>query len=149
MKKDNAKLNTSTALILEIFRLNGCLLETGNMLVAPVELTSAKWQVIGTLALNEKNMTVSQIAKDMRLTRQAIQRTVNKLIIEKLLELKENPYHKSAKLVAITEKGKKSFEQAMALYHPWVLKLMTDIPITKIHAALETIQLIRGRLSND
>jgi hypothetical protein len=41
----------TTELILETFRLNGLLLEAGDRLVADIGLTSARWQVLGAIAL--------------------------------------------------------------------------------------------------
>ena len=39
-----------TALILETFRLNGRLLAAGDALVESLDLTSARWQVLGAIA---------------------------------------------------------------------------------------------------
>lgn len=38
-----------THLLLEIFRINGALLNAGDHLTADIGLTSARWQVMGTL----------------------------------------------------------------------------------------------------
>ena len=40
-----------TDLVLEIFRLNGCLIASGDALVAKIGLTSARWQVLGAIAM--------------------------------------------------------------------------------------------------
>jgi hypothetical protein len=42
----------ATALILEVFRFNGRLLAAGDKLVANLGLTSARWQVLGAIALS-------------------------------------------------------------------------------------------------
>ena len=53
-RKRSASEDTLTALIVEVFRLNGCLLEAGDSLVGDVGLTSARWQVLGAIAAAER-----------------------------------------------------------------------------------------------
>jgi hypothetical protein len=40
-----------TGVILTLFQLNGALLDWGDVFVAPEALTSARWQMLGALAL--------------------------------------------------------------------------------------------------
>src|SRR5205814_345438 len=54
-----------TELILEVFRLNGRLLAAGDRLVADLGLTSARWQVLGAIALASSPMPVAWIARNM------------------------------------------------------------------------------------
>ncbi|WP_349017006.1 hypothetical protein [Bradyrhizobium sp. Arg237L] len=51
-----------TQLILEAFRLNGGLITAGDRLVADLGLTSARWQVLGVIALSP---TVEPVARSM------------------------------------------------------------------------------------
>src|SRR4029077_9673093 len=60
--------NTITDFVLETFRLNGRLLASGDALVADLGLTSARWQVIGAVALSPVPLSVAQIARNMGLT---------------------------------------------------------------------------------
>ena len=71
--------DTITDLVLETFRLNGRLLASGDALVADLGLTSARWQVIGAIALSPVPLSVAQIARNMGLTRQAVQRLANEM----------------------------------------------------------------------
>ena len=57
-------------LILEVFRLNGRLLAAGDELVAPLGLTSARWQVLGAIALSTVNQPVAHLAHALGLQRQ-------------------------------------------------------------------------------
>ena len=59
-----------TALILEVFRLNGRLLAAGDRLVAKLGLTSARWQVLGAIALSPSAEPVARLARNMGLHRQ-------------------------------------------------------------------------------
>ena len=41
--------DTLTDLVLEVFRLNGRMIASGDSLVAKIGLTSARWQVLGAI----------------------------------------------------------------------------------------------------
>ena len=71
-----------TALILEVFRFNGRLLVAGDRLVAELGLTSARWQVMGAIALSPQPEPVARLARSMGLNRQGVQRIVNELAAE-------------------------------------------------------------------
>jgi hypothetical protein len=69
---ENRTGHVFTDLVLETFRLNGRLLAYGDRLVKPINLTSSRWQVLGSLPRNRA--TVSEIARYMGLQRQSVQR---------------------------------------------------------------------------
>jgi DNA-binding MarR family transcriptional regulator len=66
---------TAPQVILSIFRANGLVLGAGDLLTADDGLTSARWQVLGAVALAERPLTVPQIARRMGLTRQSVHAT--------------------------------------------------------------------------
>src|SRR5215831_8712719 len=103
----------ATELIIEIFRLNGRLLEAGDDLVRDVGLTSARWQVLGAIAASAVPLPVSHIARNMGLTRQAVQRLANDLGGAGLVRFAPTPHHGRAKLRVMTESGARAFKPAM------------------------------------
>jgi DNA-binding MarR family transcriptional regulator len=62
-----------------VFRLNGALLVSGDALVGDLGLTSARWQVLGAIALSPVPLPVAHLARNMGLTRQAVQRSVDEM----------------------------------------------------------------------
>ena len=102
-----------TELIIEIFRLNGRLLAAGDALVADLGLTSARWQVLGPIAQSPVPLPVAHIARNMGLTRQAVQRLANELEGDGLVRFAPNPHHQRAKLVLLTARGKSAYDAAM------------------------------------
>src|SRR5436305_7271031 len=112
-----------TGLILAIFRLNGRLLVAGDRLVANLDLTSARWQVLGAIALAETPQPVAWLARNMGLNRQGVQRIVNEMRDEGLLELQPNPHHRRAHLVVPTKRGEAAFAAASRLQIPWANEL--------------------------
>jgi DNA-binding MarR family transcriptional regulator len=80
-----------TALILETFRFNG------DELTAPLGLSSARWQVLG--AIENGPLPVAQIARNMGVSRQGVQRIADSLEQEGIISYAANPNHERAKLV--------------------------------------------------
>jgi DNA-binding MarR family transcriptional regulator len=135
-----------TSLILEVFRLNGRLLLAGDHLVAPLGLTSARWQVLGAIALGETPLAVASLARSMGLARQGVQRIVNEMAAEGLVALKPNPHHRRAPLVVLTHKGRDIYDCAARLQAPWVNTLARGLSGDAIKAAQALAKAVRERL---
>lgn len=133
-------------LILEVFRLNGRLLAAGNELVAPLGLTSARWQVLGAIALSTRDQPVAHIARAMGLQRQGVQRIVHELVQEGFVAFRDNPHHRRAPLVVLTEKGRAAYSAAMRKREPWVKDLAEGISNDEIVSALKILSTLRERL---
>src|SRR3954447_2937743 len=108
-----------SGLILDLFRLNSRLLIAGDRLVAPLGLTSARWQILGAIVAAERPQPVAWLARDLGANRQNVQRIINDLQKESLVAFEVNPHHRRAQLVVLTEKGRRAFDAAMALQAPW------------------------------
>lgn len=135
-----------SALFLDIFRANALLVASGDELVAPLGLTSARWQVLGTIAMAPTPQPVAHIARDMGLARQSVQRLVNELADAGLVDLRDNPHHKRAKLICLSEAGRRSSEAIHKLQRPWVDGLAEGLETEKIAIAAEVLQSLRARL---
>ena len=136
----------ATELILETFRFNGRLLAAGDRLVAKLGLTSARWQVLGAIACSPTSEPVARLARNMGLHRQGVQRIVNELEKEGLVEFRPNPHHRRANLVVLTARGREIYEQADRLQTPWVNALSEGIAADDIALATRIIQSLRKRL---
>ena len=137
-----------TNLILEVFRLNGRLLVAGDRLVAKLDLTSARWQVLGAIAYSGTPQPVAWLARSMGLNRQGVQRIVNELRTGGFVELKPNPNHRRAHLVVLTRRGKSVFEAAQRLQEPWVNSLADGLSIKDIATAKRIAESLRERLES-
>ncbi|WP_298822157.1 MarR family winged helix-turn-helix transcriptional regulator [uncultured Roseibium sp.] len=135
-----------TALILDVFRLNGRLQLAGDRLVAELGLTSARWQILGAIAYAERAETVAWHARTMGVHRQGVQRIVNELEKEGIVGFQPNPHHKRAHLVALTTKGQALFEAAIALQVPWVNDLSKDLSVADISTAQQVIGHMKKHL---
>lgn len=140
------KTDAITDLILETFGLNGRLLAAGDALVADIGLTSARWQVLGAIALSPVPLPVAQIARNMGLTRQAVQRLANEMASDGLLRFAPNPHHRRAKLVLLTPRGQAAYDAAMKRQRPWAGGLAEALRTEQIQSATAILRTVRHRL---
>ena len=138
-----------TDLILELFRLNSRMLVAGDRLVAGLGLTSARWQVLGTIVAAERAQPVAWLARDLGAARQNVQRIVNDLVKEGLVAFAANPHHRRAPLVVLTDKGRSTFEAAMGLQAPWVNQLSAGLRAEDIETTRGLMTALRRRLESD
>jgi DNA-binding MarR family transcriptional regulator len=138
-----------TDLILDVFRLNGRLLVAGDRLVAGLGLTSARWQVLGAIALSDHPQPVAWLARSMGLNRQGVQRIVNELHKDGIVEFTRNPHHRRAHLVVLTKLGKSAFGEAERLQGPWVNGLAKGLSMKDIATARRVVASLRERLEEE
>lgn len=124
-----------TDFLLEMFRLSGRVLAAGGRLAADVGLTSARWQVLGAIALAGTSLPVAHFARNMGLTRQAVQRTVNDLADAGMVEFAANPHHRRAKRVVLTARGRDAYDAATELQVPWANGLASGLAVDDIATA--------------
>jgi DNA-binding MarR family transcriptional regulator len=142
----NARTELMTAMVVEVFRLNGGLLAAGDRLVADIGLTSARWQVLGAIEMSPVPLPVAHVARNMGLSRQAVQRIANELKSEGLVAFEHNPHHARAKLVVLTKKGERAFAAAMERQQPWAEDLAKPVTVKDLKTAIAVVRAIRRRL---
>ncbi|MGU3539896.1 MarR family winged helix-turn-helix transcriptional regulator [Methylobacterium sp. A54F] len=135
-----------TGLIIEVFRLNGDLLAAGDALVGDLGLTSARWQVLGAVALSPVPLPVAHIARNMGLTRQAVQRVVDDMRAEGLVRLEPNPHHRRAALVAMTGRGADAYREASDRQAVWAAGLAAGLAPEAVEAAGTLLRELQRRL---
>ena len=131
-------------LFLATFRLNGRLLAAGDELTRDLGLSSARWQVLHAVA--DSPLPVAQIARNMGLTRQSVQRTVDLLAAEGLVTFADNPYHQRAKLVCLSERGGEVLQEVRRRQADWADHLAQGLAPDELRAATRLMETIRQRL---
>ena len=133
-------------LVVAVFRLNGDLLAAGDALVQDLGLTSARWQVLGAIALAPAPLPVAHIARNMGLARQSVQRLVGEMRADGLIRLAPNPHHRRAPLVAMTPRGAEASRQAMARNALWSDGLTAGLAPEAVEAAAALLQSLQRRI---
>jgi|SRR5271166_546771 len=133
-------------LMLDLFRLNSLVLTAGDRLVAPLGLTSARWQILGAIVATDRPQPVAWLARDLGANRQNVQRIVNDLQREGLVTFETNPHHRRAQLVVLTAKGQHAFDGAMRLQAPWINDLAEGLAVKDIQTVHRVIVGLREKL---
>jgi DNA-binding MarR family transcriptional regulator len=76
----------------------------GDDMAGSVGQTQARWQTMWTIASGQ--LTVPQVARRLGVSRQNVQRIVDELRHDRLLELTDNPDHKTSPLLELTKAGR-------------------------------------------
>jgi DNA-binding MarR family transcriptional regulator len=131
-----------TELVLEAFKLSGLLTAEGDRITAEHGLSSARWKILGSLARSDASLTVPQIARVMGQTRQAVQRLVEIMHKDGLLDLLSNPNHKRAKLVTLSSKGKEHYAKLEEKQIPWANQNSSHLNEAELETTLATLKKI-------
>jgi DNA-binding MarR family transcriptional regulator len=147
MPRRSAEGDAFTELVLEVFRLNGLLLAAGDQLAEPSGLTSARWQVLGVV--DHEPAPAANVARIMGLTRQTVQTTADTLERDGFVEYRDNPHHRRAKLIALTDQGRKALRQVEARQAAWADRLGKTAGVETLRAAVEGLRRARKQLEED
>jgi len=126
-------------LVLAVFETNGRLVDAGNALVQPLGLTTAWWQVLGALGYSPVPLPVAHIARNMGLTRQAVQRVTDLLVERGFVRFEANPHHRRAKLVVLTSAGRAALSQAEEAVLPLDCRILDRIGRERLAAAMAVL----------
>lgn len=132
-----------TALILDIFRAHGRLLNTGDRLMKPLRQTSSRWQVLGSI--ETAPASVPQIGRKMGISRQSVQRTADILVEEGLCVFVPNPHHQKSPLLTLTKRGSALLAKISRVQVKWSNQLSADLKDKDIEAAR---RVLAGLLSH-
>ena len=127
-------------LVLSVFRLNGLLIAEGDDMTEALGLTSARWKVIGVIALSSSGLTVPGIARVLGQSRQAVQRITDVMVTDGLLSYHFNPKHKRSVLVVLTEEGRTAYNDLRDVQDPWAIQNSEDIPTEELDAGLRLVR---------
>jgi len=133
-----------TELTLEVFRLNGRLLQVGDELVKPVGLTSSRWQILGVV--EHAPASVAHVAREMGLTRQSVQRTADLLAADGMVEYTDNPHHRRAKLMKITPRGREALDYVEERQVTWTDQVGGEHSLEDLRTAVTVLRRIRESL---
>jgi DNA-binding MarR family transcriptional regulator len=95
-------------ILAEVFRLRARLLESAENIAGLAGLTSARWQILGTV--EHAPASVAHVARTLGLTRQTVQETADAMARDGLIEFHDNPDHKRSRLIVPTAKACKALD---------------------------------------
>ena len=147
MVKATPRGNAFTELLLVVLSLHGQLMSAGDEITRPVGLSSARWQVLGVV--EHAPASVAEIAKVMGLARQSVQEVSDALDADGFVTYLENPRHRRAKLVGLTDKGRRALDVVIDAQRSWATRIGRAATLDGLKSATEVLSALQAALSAD
>ncbi len=112
-------------------------------------ITNARWQTLSDLFALEKSVTVSELARYMGLTRQAVQRLADDMVSDGLLEFAANPGNARAMHLRLTEAGKAAYDAALEREWQWTNAIAEDFDMENITHSVALLGAITQKMQTD
>lgn len=143
------KADKLTTITLSVFRLNGQFVEWGNHFSQPHGLTTARWQVLGAIALAPQPPNIPQIAAAMGVTRQGVLKQINLLVDEGLVQALPNPAHKRSPLYALTPTGQTTYDALADCWNTQAQKMAAGFTAADLDTALRVLSVLSQLYENE
>lgn len=143
------KADKLTTITLSVFRLNGQFVEWGNHFSQPHGLTTARWQVLGAIALAPQPPNIPQIAVAMGVTRQGVLKQINLLVDEGLVQPLPNPAHKRSPLYVLTPIGQTTYDALADRWKAHAQKMAAGFTAADLDAALRVLSVLSQLYENE
>lgn len=127
-------------IIADIYELAGRLRECGETIARTVGQTQARWQVLS--AASSTPRTVPQIARELGVTRQNVQRITDLLVAEGSAEYQDNPDHRASPRLTLTRRGRTAFDQlakAAGGYHVRLARELSTSDVVSLQRGLRRL----------
>lgn len=115
------------------------LMKTSQKLFEPTGINFASWQIvihISVFGVNNKGMMTSELAEDLQISRQAVQKQLKCLLNEELVVATENKIDKRSPYYCLTDKGAELCRSVIEnIYKDWMLQSMEGYSSEEIQAA--------------
>jgi DNA-binding MarR family transcriptional regulator len=135
----------------DIFEAAAISRHQGDEMAGSVGQTQARWQTMWIIASGQ--LTVPQVARRLGVSRQNVQRIVDELRRDRLLQLTDNPDHKTSPLLELTNAGRDHLAQINAAaedVHQRMLAHFTERDVKSLRALLtKLIAAIRATSPDD
>jgi DNA-binding MarR family transcriptional regulator len=131
---------------LQIFRINGLIIRAGENISGPLGQSSARWQVLGRVL---QPQTVPDIARDIGLARQTVQRTADLLAAEGLVCFRAHPADRRTRLVELTPEGRRVLTALHESQVSWSVHLLERLDADVLRRTTDALDDIAAVLQQD
>ncbi|MNT62704.1 MarR family protein [compost metagenome] len=136
-------------LIDEVLRLRGRVLSATREMNEQRGLGShSQGLLLSAVARAAEPPTVARIARSLDLTRQSVQRTANEMAEAGFIAFEENPHHKRAKQLVMTEKGWDLYARDADSRARWTDRIGEEIGAQDLEQAVKTLRRMRKYLEH-
>jgi DNA-binding MarR family transcriptional regulator len=132
-----------TAVVDEVFRVNGHVLAAGDSIAAAAGIRASSWQILGRLA-DEGSMTVSELARRRGLRRQSVQETVNRLVRDGLVAIVPNAADRRAPNIQLLDNGRDALATIEPARAGWAENAGGDLTVEELRTLAGLLRRFRG-----
>lgn len=127
-----------SALAKTTFRLHGQLVAIGEGLARPSGMTGASWQVLA--AVLRTPLPVADVAREIGVTRQSVQRIADLLVGGGLADYQRNPRHRRAKLLTTTPAGRDAIRRIAPGHAAFAERLAGELGVATMEDTLAAVR---------
>lgn len=136
-----------TGFLMRVFPLNHRLTAAGEALAGRAGQTLARWLVLE--AIQSEPATVADIARGMGQARQGVQRLADLLADSGLACYQDNPRHRRAMLLSITQDGTEALRQIQHAQREWSNRLGAEIGEQELERASALMDRVLQLVTRD
>jgi DNA-binding MarR family transcriptional regulator len=122
----------------DLYEAAGAVRQVGEAVAGKVGQTQARWQVLSVLS--SSGWTVPQAARRLGVTRQSVQRVVDLLIADGLVELRPNPDHARSPIAQLTPLGVDTLDRIREAAGPWHAAVAARLSLADLRRARSALQ---------
>ena len=126
--------------------MNATVQKSGTRLLRGTGITNARWQTLSEIFALERRVTVSELARHMGLSRQAVQRLADDMVGDGLLEFVENPKDARAMHLLLTEAGRAAYHTALEREWQSTNTIAADFDAEQIARAVVLLEAITQKI---
>ncbi|MBC8138017.1 MAG: MarR family transcriptional regulator [Fibrella sp.] len=141
--------NALTDLIHAVLRMNATVRKSGTRLTRDMGLTNSRWQILGEIFALGERVTVSELARHLGLTRQAVQRLADEMVEAGMVEFAENPGDARAMHLILTEAGRSVYNDSLEREWQWTNAVAEDFDAEEISRAVALLTAITKKMQDD
>ena len=141
--------NAFTDLIRAILRTNATVQKSGTRLMRGTGITNARWQMLSELFALEQRVTVSELARHLGVSRQAIQRLADDMVSDGMVEFIKNPGDARAMHLLLTEAGRARYDEAQECEWQWTNAIAADFDTEQIVRTVALLEAIMQKMQSD
>jgi DNA-binding MarR family transcriptional regulator len=134
-----------SAFALAVIRLHGHLTAAGDALARPAGQSSARWQVLA--GAEGGQYSVADVARVLGLARQSVQRVADLLEAEGLISYGENPRHRRARLLVLTDAGRTALASIQVAQAEWANAFGAELGARRLREATKVLEAAHGLLA--
>jgi DNA-binding MarR family transcriptional regulator len=130
----------------DLYEAAGAVRQVGEAVAGKVGQTQARWQVLSVLSTS--GWTVPQAARRLGVTRQSVQRVVDLLVTDGLVELRPNPDHARSRIAQLTTLGFETLDRIRGAAGPWHGAVAAQLSLAELQRARSVLRELT-RLARD